>query len=99
MYLKFAVRNFRMPPEICPQCGAVVPPKAKACPGCGSDETTGWSEAAHAENLGLPDEEFSYDDFVQREFNGPKPVPHGLAWYWWLVAILLLAIFLWSWFR
>ena len=88
-----------MPPEICPQCGAEVPPRAKACPGCGSDETTGWSEAAHRENLGLPDEDFNYDDFVQREFTGTKPVPHGLAWYWWLVAIFLVAVFLWGWFR
>ncbi len=30
----------------CPNCGADVPAKARACPVCGSDEDTGWSEAA-----------------------------------------------------
>src|ERR1041384_1119375 len=37
-----------MTPEICPNCGAEVPRQAKACPECGSDEKTGWSEEAHA---------------------------------------------------
>ena len=59
-----------MPPEVCPNCGAEVPRNAKACPECGSDENTGWSETAYASNLGLPDEEFDYDEFVKEEF-GP----------------------------
>ena len=29
---------------ICPACGAEVPAGAAACPECGSDETTGWSD-------------------------------------------------------
>ncbi len=33
-------------PFLCPNCGAMVPANAKACPECGSDEETGWSEAA-----------------------------------------------------
>ncbi|MDB6021836.1 MAG: hypothetical protein JWQ04_1693, partial [Pedosphaera sp.] len=52
--------------ETCPNCGADLPPKAKACPECGSDDETGWSEAAAADGLGLPDEKFNYDDFVAR---------------------------------
>ena len=46
-----------MPPEYCPNCGAEVPSNAKACPACGSDEQTGWSDKAYADNLGLPDED------------------------------------------
>ena len=80
-------------PEICPQCGAEVPPKAKACPECGSDETTGWSEDAQHENLGLPDENFDYGDFVKREFGGPQVKPRGLHWAWWLLAIIVLIAF------
>jgi zinc ribbon protein len=80
-------------PEICPNCGAEVPPRAKACPECGSDEKTGWSERAHADHLGLPDEEFDYDEYVKREFGPSKPKPQGIAWYWWLVAIGLLLLF------
>ncbi len=30
----------------CPNCGAAVPVNAKACPECGSDAETGWSEMA-----------------------------------------------------
>ena len=77
-----------MSPEVCPNCGAEVPRGAKACPECGSDEQTGWSETAYASGLNLPDEEFDHDEFVKREF-GPAPVkPHGLAWFWWVVAIV-----------
>ena len=83
-----------MRPEICPNCGAEVPPNAKACPECGSDEETGWSEQAQATGLDLPEENFDYEEFVQREFGTkPTPVPHGLHWFWWLVGIgLLLAL-------
>lgn len=88
-----------MPPEICPNCGAEVPLNAKACPECGSDEKTGWSEEAHCENLGLPDENFDYDDFVKRELSGEKAVSHGIHWFWWLVAVLLLAAFVFFWRR
>ena len=50
---------------------------------------------AAGDNLGLPDDEFDYDDFVKREFGEKKPMPHGIAWYWWLVAVgLLLALVL-----
>ena len=88
-----------MPPESCPHCGAEVPPNAKACPECGSDETTGWSEDAERENLGLPDENFDYDDFVKREFSGEKIKPRGLHWVWWLVTVLLVLVFLYGFFR
>jgi hypothetical protein len=82
------------PPEICPNCGADVPPNAKACPECGADETTGWSEDAVAGGLGLPDEEeFDYEEFVQREFGGGKRRHHGIGPGWWWVAVVLLVIF------
>jgi RNA polymerase subunit RPABC4/transcription elongation factor Spt4 len=89
-----------MPPEVCPNCGAEVPPDAKACPECGSDEQTGWSEAAAASSLGLPEAgDFDYDDFKKREFGGEKAVPRGISWYWWVVGIVVLAallgLFLW----
>ena len=50
----------------------------KACPECGSDEQTGWSEESASEGLDLPEEKFDYDDFVQREFGKKGPVPRGL---------------------
>jgi hypothetical protein len=88
-----------MPPEICPNCGAEVPPRAKACPECGSDEKTGWSDEAHASGLDLPEEQFDYEDFVEREFGGRKAVPRGVHWFWWVVAVALVAGIIAFWLR
>src|SRR5213594_3145687 len=83
-----------MAPHDCPNCGAEVPPNAKACPECGSDEHTGWSDRAHADRLGIPDEEFDRDEFVEDEFGDKKENqlrPRGISWFWWVVAIILLS--------
>jgi hypothetical protein len=80
-----------MPPETCPHCGAEVPRNAKACPECGSDEQTGWSDEAAAANLGLPDESFDYDRFVREEF-GSGTVRQRAPWRWWGVAVIVLLI-------
>jgi len=89
----------RAPPEICPQCGAEVPPKALACPECGSDYETGWSEDATAQRLDLPDDKFDYDEFVKEEFGDQRvsPVPRGIHWFWWLIAIVLIFVFMLLW--
>jgi hypothetical protein len=84
-------------PETCPNCGADVPRKAKACPECGSDESTGWSERAATQSLDLPDDEFDYDKYVEREFGKPKR--QGMKTFWWLVAVGLLAASLFLLFR
>ena len=77
-----------MTPEVCPNCGAEVPRNAKACPECGSDEKTGWSETAYASSLGLPDEKFDYDEFVKEEFGAGRAKPRGTGWFWWVIALL-----------
>ncbi len=83
-----------MTPDTCPLCGADIPSRAKACPECGSDEKTGWSDAARSDGLGLPAEGFDYDEFVSREFGGEPARPRGIHWLWWIVAILLLLAWL-----
>ena len=86
-----------MPPDHCPHCGAEVPPKAKACPECGSDEQTGWSDRAHTDRLGIPDDEFDYDEFAKEEFGVRKRSAtqrRGNKWLWWVVAIVLLLVLL-----
>jgi zinc-ribbon domain len=85
-----------MPPKICPNCGAEIPRNAKVCPECGSDEKSGWSESAYASSLGLPDEEFDYNEFVKEEFGTGAAKPRGIGWLWWLVALVLLGLFLYS---
>jgi hypothetical protein len=88
-----------MAPEICPNCGAEVPRSAKACPECGSDEQTGWSEEARTDGLDLPDENFNYDEFVENEFGGARPRLRGITWFWWIIVALLASAFLLMWLR
>ena len=83
-----------MPPEVCPNCGADVPRNAKACPECGSCEETGWSKEADEGSLGLPDEDFDHGDFVKREFGDKSPKPRGIHWFWWVIGLVVLAVFL-----
>jgi hypothetical protein len=79
-------------PETCPNCGAAVPCNARACPECGSCEETGWSTEAQSDGLGLPEENFDYSEYVKREFGGEKSVPRGISRFWWVIAILVLAL-------
>jgi uncharacterized membrane protein YvbJ len=89
-----------MRPDICPNCGAEVPENARACPGCGSDEQTGWSEKASVDALDLPDEEFDYEDFAAREFGAKKSVrPRGLNRFWWVIAVLVLIAIVMLWLK
>ena len=81
-----------MPPEFCPNCGAEIPDDAKCCPECGSDENSGWSDAARSGRLGLPEEGFDYDEFVKKEF-GTERTPRGMGWFWWGIAVVVLILF------
>ena len=88
-------------PEICPVCGAEVPRVALACPGCGADHNSGWDEAgSRLDGVDLPDENFNYDQFVEREFGG-QAKPAGQKTVWWVLGIvgliLFCALFLFSW--
>jgi hypothetical protein len=46
---------------ICPNCGAEVTQGASACPECGSDDATGWSEETLYDGIDLPEFEEAYD--------------------------------------
>jgi RNA polymerase subunit RPABC4/transcription elongation factor Spt4 len=80
-------------PETCPNCGSDVPRNALACPNCGADERTGWSDHADSQRttdrLGIPDDEFNYDEFVKEEFGE----------LWWAVAVGLALAFAFAYFR
>jgi len=47
---------------VCPVCGTEVPIKAAACPECGSDDETGWSEDTIYDGVNLPEFEASYEE-------------------------------------
>ncbi|MHC1768215.1 MAG: zinc-ribbon domain-containing protein [Verrucomicrobiia bacterium] len=84
-----------MPPETCPNCGADVPPNARACPECGACEQTGWSADAATGDLGIPEENFDYDDFVKREFGPKRTLPYGIHWLWWAIGLVLAGLLFW----
>jgi hypothetical protein len=84
-----------MSPDPCPNCGADVPPKAKACPECGACEQTGWSENADVGDLGIPDESFDYNEFVKREFGAKRILPRGMGWFWWAVSLAAIGALMW----
>jgi hypothetical protein len=82
---------FRVP-SICPICGSDVPKQSRACPECGADERTGWDTArTSSDGLGLLDDDFDYDVFLQKTFGRPKS---STPRKWWLVALLLIILLL-----
>src|SRR3954464_3726975 len=82
-------------PEVCPVCGEDVPPRALACPECGADHESGWREEAAEAGLGLPDEEFDYEEFVKEEFaSGVKPRHFHPLWWITAIALILLTVLL-----
>lgn len=73
-----------------------MPDGATSCPECGSDESTGWSQSAHCDGLGIPDpdEEFDYDAFVENEFGRGENKSARPKLLWVFVAIVVVAVFL-----
>ena len=84
------------PPEECANCGATIPRHAKACPECGADERTGWRENddTRYDGLDLPEEAFEdeSDASTRKRRAAVTPRVNGVAWYWWCVGAVLLAL-------
>ena len=77
------------PPAECPVCGEAVPPRARACPGCGADERSGWDTAAtRYDGLDLP--EAAFDD--EREHGPVRRPAHDKIWLVVTVLVLLAVI-------
>lgn len=71
----------------CLYCGGEMPINSKACPHCGSDENTGWSEDRYLDGIDLPEEDDSYQQMREREFGGKKV---SLSWQAVVGGLLLL---------
>jgi hypothetical protein len=82
------------PPDECAHCGAEIPRTAKACPECGADERTGWREASPYDGLNLPDDDSDEPGGAYRRQKQPAARVNGVAWYWWIVGIVLLLLFI-----
>lgn len=96
---------------LCPECGADVPVGSTGCNACEprkvaqkmkrkkqkrSRKRRSWEQDSTHDGLGLPDEDFDYEDYVEREFGGKPHRSIGIAWYWWVTAVLLLGAMLWA---
>ena len=75
---------------ICPNCGAEVAMKALACPECGADDLTGWSEDTLYDGI----------DFLEEEDTGswPEDKPSLFLSRTSLAIIALLALLLFLFF-
>ncbi len=79
-----------VPPGECPTCGEPVPAGAKACPHCGADERTGWSDETYLDGVDLPGEAGGdFADTTEREFGDGLP-RGGRGWLVFAVAVLLI---------
>jgi hypothetical protein len=78
-----------IPPTECPVCGEAVPRGARACPGCGADERSGWNEeATRYDGLDLPGA--AYDD--ERAHTPVRRSSHDNIWLVVTVLVLLAVI-------
>jgi hypothetical protein len=77
---------------VCPNCGESIPADSKACPVCGSDEQTGWSEETYLDGVDLS-EDGDYDEMVRREFGG-HPAARTVVRKWWPAAVAALLLLL-----
>jgi hypothetical protein len=90
-----------VPPGDCPNCGEPVPAGAAACPHCGADERTGWSEETYLDGIDLPEEAGDdYERTIERELGDGLPTG-ARAWFvFGLVLLLVLVISgVWWWLR
>lgn len=95
---------------LCPECGAEVPVGSKGCQACGPRKVAqkmrrkkakaarkkrSWEQDSMYDGVDFPDEDFDYEDYVEREFGGKPHRQIGIAWYWWVTAVVLLAAMIW----
>lgn len=98
------LRRRREKPEpdwfTCPVCGAQVVVGALACKECGSDETTGWSEATAYDDLDLPESDAradvpdtfeDYERLTRKPIAMPRAAVVAVAWVV-VVALVLAAL-------
>ncbi len=74
---------------LCPACGGEVKKGARACPHCGSDERTGWSDQSYLDGIDLGDD-VDYNELREQEFPSAQPHRKKLSWVVIVAAILLV---------
>lgn len=69
---------------ICAHCNEEIPLNARACPHCGSDEQTGWSDQTHLDGMSELDE-VDYDELLREEF--PELAPKKKTTISWKIVV------------
>lgn len=102
--MRFGFFTDRMPAALtyqCPFCDRQVR-VGRPCPGCAKKKRgpvrkpapKSWERDSAADGLDLPDDDFDYEDFIDREFGHAPQRRTGVKWYWWLLAVAVLAAML-----
>ena len=89
---------------MCPTCGSAVK-VGTACPGCvpkknkrkkrvsaGPKKRKAWEQDSIYDGLGIPDDEFDYEEFIDREFSSKPHRQIRIKWYWWATALVLAGL-------
>lgn len=91
------------PPGQCPVCGEWVYKHMLACDSCGACAKSGWKNPEKSgtyDGLDLPDDEFDYNEFIEREFGSRDGDVSGnkrSLWFWAgivLIAVMLISLLL-----
>lgn len=78
----------------CPNCGIEISPNARGCRECGAVKGHGeWVELEVYDGTGIDDDDFDYEEFIEREFGDGKSAKSGKELFWWVVAVITLIAF------
>jgi len=89
--------NAFFPPGDCPNCGEPVPAGAAACPHCGADERTGWSDETYLDGVDLPGEDAEEPARLDGPARGDGLPRGGRAWLALGLAALLALVLSGAW--
>ncbi|MCX7726088.1 MAG: zinc-ribbon domain-containing protein [Chitinispirillaceae bacterium] len=76
---------------LCSFCGEEIDKNARACPYCGSDDKTGWSDMTYLDGIDLGDD-FDYEEVKRKEFPSKKRFPFTLLQLITLLVLLLIPL-------
>lgn len=90
---------------LCPTCDSEVKVGGD-CPGCApvrkrrrkkvaAASPKPWEQDEMYDGLGLPDEDFDYDAFIEEECSRQPHRKVGIKLYWWITALVLLVALAW----
>ena len=88
---------------ICPGCGREVRIGPAGCPHCPQPKRRkpkspptkrSWEQDPIYDTLELPDNDFNYEEFVEREFGNKPHRKIGVAFRWWALGLGLILLWL-----